>query len=372
MTRNPLCLSIFLAASLVFGAAPQAPVQRKGKVPPIWVSALPQQAGRVYAVGMAAAGGASEAEALTEASHTARAEVLARLRASVRSETQVTKKATITQQAGGAATGTSEQQVGQSTRIQTDATELPGLSVEETWIDAKAGSAYALASLDVPTAEREVRARFTALKDDLFREPETPSAARERMRMLGRLKKAQVELAKLDDMAALLAAGGGDPQLRAQVRAGKLAVDRQADQLRSSLTLSLEGAKGATAIAALLRNAALKAGLGWAEANGEFRLVMDYKGDARTAKIDATSKDWNGWWRGGWVSHSVTKDTGIIVARGVLGVTLVDRAGTQYESMEVEAKGLGVTNFQAEQKLKEDFREKLEKAFAQWLEHLGD
>jgi hypothetical protein len=372
MNSTPLCLPFFLAGALLFGAGSQAPIQRKGKVPPIWVSALPQQAGRVYAVGMTSTGGASEAEALTEAAQNARAEVLARLRTDVRSETQVTTKATVTRQAGGAATGSAEQQVGQTTRIQTRATELPGLAVEETWIDAKAGSAYALASLDVPTAEREVQARFTAQKEDLFREPETPTGPRERMRMLSRLKKAQVELAKLDDMAALLAAGGGDPQLRAQIRAGKLAVDRQADQLRGSLTLSLEGAKGATAIAAILRNAALKAGLGWAEANGEFRLVMDYKSDAKTAKIDATHPNWNGYWRGGWVTHTTTKDTGIIVARGLLGITLTDRAGTQYESMEVEAKGLGVTNFQAEQKLKEDFREKLEKAFAQWLEHLVD
>jgi len=171
-------------------------------------------------------------------------------------------------------------------------------------------------------------------------------------------------------MAALISAGGGDPQLRAQVRAAKLAVDRRMDQLRGSLTLSLEGAKGAANIAGLLRNAALKAGLGWAESGGEFQLVMDYRSDAKSAKIDVQHQQWNGWWRGGWVSHTVSKDSGIIVARGVLTITLKDRSGTQYESMDVEAKGLGVTEFQAEQKLKEDFRSKLEQTYAQWLENL--
>lgn len=370
MFHAPRFVHVLLAAGAMLGA--QVPGIRQGVVKPIWINVLPQQPGRVYTMGVAPTAGASEAEAITQASQNARAEVLTRLRANVRSETQVTTKATVTRQAGGSATGSSEQQVGQNTQIQTHATELPGLAVEEVWLDTKGGSAYALAYLDVPTAEREVRARFTAQKDELSQEPEAPQAARERMRLLSRLKKAQVELAKLDDMAALLAAGGGSEDLRGQIRTAKLAVGRQADQLRGSLTLSLEGAKGATAIAAILRNAALKAGMGWAENGGEFQMVMDYHGDAKTAKVDVRRQEWNGWWRGGWVDHTVNTATGIIVARGVLAITLKDRAGNEYESMEVEAKGLGVTDFQAEQHLKEDFKSKLEKAFSRWLESLAE
>ena len=342
----------------------------QGLVRPLWVTNLPQEPGRVYAVGLAPTS-AGQADALTQAGQNARAEVLTRLRANVRAETSVVSKATVTRQ-GGATTASSEQQVGQDTRIQAQATELPGLGVAETWLDAKGGTAYALAYLDVPLAERELRTRFTAQSNDLAQETGTPAAPRERMRLLGRLKQAQVEMAKLDDMAALVAAGGGDAQLRGRIRAARMAVDRRAEQLRGSLTLSLEGAKGAANIAALLRNAALKAGLGWAESGGEFQLALEYRSDASTARIQTTQQQQqgNGWWRGGWVSHTSSKDTGIIVARGVLAITLKDRAGTQYESMDVEAKGLGLTDFQAEQKLKEDFRAKLEQAFAQWLENL--
>jgi hypothetical protein len=243
--------------------------------------------------------------------------------------------------------------------------------VEETWTDAKERTAYALAYLDVPIAERELRSRYRAQKDDLAQEPETPSAPRERMRMLSRLKKAQVEYAKLDDMAALLAAGGGDPALRGQVRSARLALDRQMEQLRGSLTLSLEpSARQAVQVANLLRNAALKAGLGWSETGGEFILAMDFKTEARNARIDASHQSWNGWYRGGWVSHTATQDSGIIVARGVLELTLKDKAGNQYESVEIEAKGLGVSDLQAEQRLKEDIRKKLEKTFGNWLENL--
>jgi hypothetical protein len=358
----------FLLVTLLCAGA-QAQAIRQGLVKPMWITALPEQAGRIYAMGIAPVA-PSEAQAMTSAAQNARGEVLSRLRASVKAETNISTRATMSKELGGRTTATSEQQVGQTTRIQASATELPGLVVEETWVDVKGATAYALAYLDVPVAERELRARFTAQKNDLFQEGDTPTAPRERMRMLNRLKNAQVELAKLDDMAALIAAGGGDPGLRGQIRAGKLSVDRQMDQLRGSLTLSMEGASGATQIAGILRNAALKAGLGWVDRGGEFQLVLNYRSDAKTAKIDTTHQSWNGWWGGGWVSHTATHDTGIIVARGVLSVTLRDRAGTEYESVDIEAKGLGTSDFQAENKLKADFKEKIEKTFGQWLENL--
>lgn len=369
IVRTVTLLTLLFGQAAAF-AAPEPLQIRQGLVKPIWITQLPQQEGRVYAMGLASYA-PSEGQALTQAASNARAEVLTRLRASIKSETNIRSSATVTREAGGRATGSAEQQVGQNTRIQAQATELPGLVVEETWADAAGRTAYALAYLDVPVAERELRSRFTELKNDLFQEGETPTAPRERMRMLNRLKGAQVELAKLDDMAGLLAAGGGELKLRGQIRAAKLSVDRQMEQLRATLTLSLEpGARNATQIANILRNAALKAGLGWSDKGGEFVLALDYRTDSKGVSIDVQRQSWNGWWRGGWVSHTVNKDTGIIVARGNLEVTLKDKAGNQYESMEIEAKGVGVTDFQAENRLKDDFRAKLEQAFGKWLENL--
>jgi hypothetical protein len=366
-------IRIFLAPALLLGLGSSlvgAAQFRQGLVKPIWVTTLPAQEGRVYAMGLAAFA-PTEAQAVTQASQNARVEVLTRLRASVQADTRITSSSTVTREAGGRVTGSSEQQVGQKTRIQAQATDLPGLVVEETWADAAGRTAYALAYLDIAIAEQELRSRFNALKADLFQEEENPGAPRERMRKLGRLKTAQVEIAKLDDMAALLAAGGGDAKLRGLIRSARLSVDRQAEQLRASLTLSLDlQSRKATEIAGILRNAALKVGLGWAEADGEFQLVVDYQGDRQGAKIDVQRQSWNGWWHGGWVSHTVTKDSGVIVARGVVTITLRDRAGTQYESVDIEGKGVGVTDFQSEQRLKTDFKEKLEKAFGKWLENL--
>jgi hypothetical protein len=366
----------WLLASCLGLAAPAAPAQppplHQSLVKPIWITALPNAPGRVYAMGLAPFA-PGEAQAVVQASQNARGEVLARLRANVHAETNVRSTAQVNQQTGSQATGSSQQQVDQAVRIEAQASELPGLAVEETWTDGPGRTVYALAYLDVPLAEQELRSRYQTRRSDLAREPETPAAPRERLRMLNRLKEAQSELVQLDDQAALLAAGGGDPGLRSQVRASRLAVDRQMEQLRNSLTFSLDpGSRGATQIATLLRNAVLKAGLGWAENGGEFQLVMDFSGDREHAKMDVQHKDWqwNGWWHGAWVSHTQSVDSGIIVARGVLELTLQDRAGNPYESVEVEAKGLGVSEFQAEQRLKDDLRNKLEKTFGKWLEHL--
>ena len=368
MALRSILLSLLLAGP---GLAPAAAAQiRQGLVKPIWISALPHQEGRVYAMGMAPFA-PEEAKALTQAAHNARVEVLSRLRASVRSDTEIKSSARVTQTTGGQASGRSEQQVGQTIQIKTQATDLPGLVVEETWPDGPGQTAYALAYLDIAIAERELRTRFSALKRDLFQESETPEAPRQRLRMLARLRAGQVEIEKLDDMAALLGAGGGDPQLRSQIRSGKLSVDRQMDQLRGSLTLSLEpGSRKASEIGAILRNAALKAGLGWSENDGEFQLAVEYQGDNQTAKVDVQQQGWNGYWRGGWASHTVTKDSGIVVARGVATITLKDKHGTQYESVDIEAKGLGVSNFQADQRLKEEFRKSLESTFGKWLNNL--
>ena len=60
MTCKPaILLALFLAAGAL---------RAQGAVKPIWISALPQQAGRVYAMGLAPYA-AGEAQAVTQAYH---------------------------------------------------------------------------------------------------------------------------------------------------------------------------------------------------------------------------------------------------------------------------------------------------------------
>jgi len=343
--KRTALVALLLAAGL--GAA-------SPRVKPPWISVLPDQKGRVYALGLAAFA-PGEAQALPQAQANARTEVLTRLRASVQAETRVQSQAAFTQQTGGTPTGTSSRSVTQDTRILTQATELPGLVVEETWSDGDERTVYALAYLDVPLAERELRARFQAARRDLAQEAGNPADPRERLRKLQGMRRLQVELATLDDTAALVAAGGGDALLRAEIRDQRLAVDRRLDALRGTLTFCLKGDKGSADIAALVRNAVLQQGLGWSEAEGEFALQLRYSGQRQ--KIPAR------WW-----DYQATGD--FIVARGAVEITLVDRLGTEYESTTLEAKGVSVTEFGADRALLKDYRTKLEAALGRWLENL--
>jgi len=210
-------------------------------------------------------------------------------------------------------------------------------------------------------AERELRARFEAARKDLALEAGNPVDPRERMRKLQRLKKAQDELVRLDDLSALLAAGGGDPSLRLDVRNQKLAIDRQMEALRAALVFCLKGDKdfgpGAD-ILSLVRNAVLKQGLGWSETGGEFALSLRYSGNRAGLNIEKKQ-----YW-----AHQQEAD--FIVARGVIEVTLTDAKGTQYESTTIEAKGVGVTDFQADRALIKEFKAKLETTIGQWLESM--
>jgi len=359
MIVKKLVLLIAITAWVPTHLPAQAPL-RQGLVKPIWISALPERSGRVYAMGLASFS-PSEALALKLASQNARIEVLTRLRASVKGETNVQSRASFSKESGGAATGSSSQSVAQDSQIRTQATDLPGLAVEETWSDLDGRTAYALAYLDVAVAERELRSRFEAARKDLALEAGNPADPRERMRKLQRLRRSQDELFKLDDLAGLLAAGGGDPVLRSEIRDQRLATDRQMEALRASLVFCLKGDKDFGAgmdIIALVRNAVLKQGLGWSESGGEFLLSLRYTGNRAGINIEKKQL---------W-AHQQEAD--LIVARGVIEVTLADAKGTQYESTTLEAKGVGVTEFQADRALIKEFKAKLETTISRWLETL--
>lgn len=351
----------FVLGFTVCAAGPAQTLPRQGLVKPIWISVLPDRPGRVYAMGVANFT-PSEAQALKQASQNARIEVLTRLRANVKGETNIQSRAAWSKDLGGSTSGSSSNRVSQDSQIKTQAAELPGLSVEETWSDPDARTAYALAYLDVTIAERELRMRFETTKKDLALETGTPSEPRERMRKLQRLKKGQVELVKLDDLSALLAAGGGDAALRTDIRNQRLAIERQMDALRAALVFCLKGDRdfgvGAD-IVSLVRNAVLKQGLGWAENGGEFILSIRYTGN-RSA-WDISKKRW-------WEYQQTGPD--FIAARGVIEITLSDTRGTSYESTTIEAKGVGVTEFTADRALIKEFKTKLETAIGQWLDSM--
>lgn len=334
---------------------------------PMWVSQVPSQEGRVYAMGVASLQG-NQATALTQAQANARGEVIARLRAQVQSTTDVRATSQVHRSTDGPTTGASNRTVTQATTVEAKALDLPGLVVEETWVDRPGAAVYALAYLDVPVAERELRARFQTQREALEAGPRADTgSARERLRRLQTLRSAQVELERLDDLAGLLAAGGGEAQLRAEVRRARLALEARLERLRATLTFSLAGVQetglGAD-VATLVRNAVLKQGLGWADQGGEFVLSLRTHTARATANAgNAGAASRSRFW------HAQPDDT-LVVARGALDITLTDRAGTAYESTTLEAKGVGVSDFQAERRLLDNTRQQLGDLLGQWLMNL--
>jgi len=70
-----------------------------------------------------------------------------------------------------------------------------------------------------------------------------------------------------------------------------------------------------------------------------------------------------------WWDYQRSPD--FIIAQGALSLSLEDRAGEEYESVTINAKGVGINEAQADALLQADYRAKLGKAVAGWLADLG-
>lgn len=337
---------------------PALVLQVQAAVRPPWIEVLPDQPGRVYGLGMAPLSG--DAATLQAASDNARADVVARLRADVKADTRITTLSQESRGTGQKAAGSRTQSTEVGTQVQARATELPGLVVQETWLDRAGRTGYALAYLDLGLAQGELRTRLAILRADLAADRGDDGTPRARLVAAQALAKAHGELLRLDDLAALLSGGGGDPGLRGQVLAARLDTERRLAAARSALTFGLATAPGVALdpdVKDVVRTTVLKEGLGWSDQAPLFAITLR----ARSGR--GAGRAW-------WDSRSYM---GFLVAEGTLGLTLVDNTGQEYESMSITAKGVGVPEVpsQAEVRLLADFRAKLGSAVAAWLADVG-
>ena len=325
---------------------------------PIWISVLPVQPGRVYGLGLAAI--ASDGAALRQASDNARADVITRLRANVKADTRVSTVLQETRTGAGPATGSRTQNTQVDTQVQGQAADLPGLVVEETYLDRPGGTGYALAYLDLDIAQRELRIRLDTLNGQMGADA-GEQGVRARLVQAQTLKKAHGELVRLDDLAALLGGGCGDPALRAEVLKAKLETERRMVAARSALTFGLAPTPDLEDqdVKDVVRTAVLKEGMGWSDRKPLFSITLRVRSGRNGVAVG----------RRAWWDYQRTPD--FVVAQGSLNLTLVDSAGQQYESMTIVAKGVGVNEFQADTLLLADYKAKLGKAVGAWLADLG-
>jgi hypothetical protein len=327
---------------------------------PLWISTLPTQPGRVYGLGVAAL--TTDAVTLRQVSDNARIDVISRLRANVIGDTKVITNYNESRTTGGGpATASRTQNVQVNTQVLAQAADLPGLVVEETFMDRPGGTGYALAYLDLAIAQQELQTRLDTLKADLGAQ-RSEQGVRAKLVEAQALKKTHGELVKLDDLAGLLSGGGGDPALRGEVLKTRLEVERRMVAARSALTFGLAPTPGMELdpdVKDVVRNAVLKEGMGWSDQNPLFSITLRARNGRNGVAVGQRA-----WW-----DRQRTPD--FIVAQGSLSLTLVDSAGQQYESMTIAAKGVGVNEFQADSLLLADYKAKLGKAVAAWLNDLA-
>lgn len=208
---------LLLAALVVLPAGLEA--QTAAPARPAWVATLPDQAGRLYALGTAQLAG-SESDAINRASDRARLEVVTRLRATVRGRTSVTVRTSETRQAG-AASGAGVRQVRDEMSVGADAEDLPGLVVEGTYTDRPARTVYALAYLDLAQARSAMADRLDQAREYRLRVGDEWSR-----KARWRLRKVQEDLNRVDGSIALLAATGTGQDLRPGLQAERAALDK--------------------------------------------------------------------------------------------------------------------------------------------------
>ena len=115
----------------------------------------------------------------------------------------------------------------------------------------------------------------------------------------------------------------------------------------------------------VVRTAVVSQGLGWSDRKGvqpEFAITLRVRSGQHGVQLG----------RQNWWDHQRTGDD-FIVAQGSMDLTLVDRDGQKYESMTINAKGVSANNNpgEADEKLLADYRAKLGKAVAAWLDNLA-
>lgn len=332
------------------------------QVAPTWVQVLPQRAGRIYALGTATVA-ADEAKALELAAQDARFEVIARLRVAVQGSTTVSTTLTEHRASGSTTSGTRDQRVRQDGTTSVQAVNLPGLIIEERYVDRQTGSAYALAYLDVGIAERSLLDQVEALVADWIaaKSDSRRSGLRPSMTWLQRIKGLQNRASALEPQAALLIPAGVPATVRAGVQALGQEIGRETMTQQAFLTIGakVQGGDLDQDVLALLRNAAISQGFIWTQNDPVINLVIELRGGKQNLNIPSKS-----WW------DLDTTVPNLVATRAAIRISLRDAGGDTQDSFDLFVKGVGVDLYSSEQALLKELRRTLPLRFEAFLSDL--
>lgn len=331
-------------------------------VRPPWVEVLPQQAGKIYAVGVSPLG-ENAAQALKQASQNARVELAVRLKATVKGETNVKSQMSVQRELGHAATASSQQQLAQDSRISSQISDLVGVGIAESWVDSVGKTVYALACLDLEMAMGHLKGRLEAVKTGLSGDEGAITDPRAAAQAALRLRKGREEVAKVERLAAPLIEAGGDADFQPQIQATQVDLDWRADLLRGSLTLGVENAASLPSeLVAALRAAAQQQGFGWVDGQGLLSVRMVLPSDSAPGKAARSSA--HSWW-------TLNEESGFVTAKSLVQLSLVDRLGHPRGTARLEVSGVAAAPVEATQGLMKDVRRKFDSTLDRWLADLA-
>lgn len=313
--------------------------------PPSWVQVLPQASGRIYGVGLAMVS-SSEAKAIEIAGQAARFEVLARLRSTVQGNTTI-QTSMATQRGTGIQTNASQsQRVSVNGKVSVEANALPGMVIEERYVDKTGRTAYVLAYLDVVAAEKALREQLTALTSEWDRcsaEENQPA-----FKTYQHFRRLQGQALSLEGTASLLGAQGNDRTLREEAQRIRLHISGRLSTLQRQLTIGLRpGSSIPNDLKNLLREGVTQAGLIWRDTDPAMVLEMDFKGSRQAVNINKRS----------W--FEMERNSDFMGVRLTVNCSICDVDGSTIGSFDIDAKGVGVDEFSARRALVKELRKTL-------------
>lgn len=240
-------------------------------IQPEWVNNPPRRAGYAYGVASSEVYG-SEARALESARDKAKADLLAGIRVEISSSTDYNKSATMEFQGGM----TLQENLNQKISSKTQAVELSGISVTETWVDSTSKQAWALAELDTSSAVRQLLQELAQLEERLIKRGTLPGSSKlDRVRYL---KPSLQELVERRQLLKQLTFLGAATQVDAARQQTVEKTEAEIAQLLASLGVKLEASSNeALALQPILASALTDLGFNLVNNQPDLRFVTQLK-----------------------------------------------------------------------------------------------
>lgn len=359
--RAPTHDLLRLAASAI-GSAVALFLGAQSAVLPTWVSQLPSEPGKIYAVGIAARVN-SPAEGFVKSAANGKLELINRFKTSIHGDTQITQRLAVTVGTGMAAQAAAASFAAQSIHVESAVTGIPGVVVAENFFDPSSHEAYTLVYLDVVMANaemlkraQEAESRAQALCDGTEC-TNANSPSRKTIERIHAFEELRDKVRRDRDTASLLAAASKSYEAFQKLSELSSLLGQQRNALLHLLKFSVTQDGGSCAFVRcsdLITSALLSAGIERSEPDANLRVSFNCEFETNKVAFD---------------SGSVSEDgASFTVLKLRIAVTIGDHDTPLFYSKDFQYKAVGSDLTHAQANLKLVVANKLKSEF---LDDLG-